>query len=118
MSAAEESANFGRSLAARMGKPAPPNVDWAAWGAAAKNAMESRPPKPVPPFERFVKQADVLQMPPMAPAEARAIVREARAIDFIEPRTVKDVIRLRELNVITRADARRYLGLRVHWWSR
>jgi hypothetical protein len=116
-----ESAAYGRSLAAKMGKPAPANMDWAAWGDAARRALENNAAPPT--MEQYVRKADILPMPPMAPAEARAIVRESQlsvrernSIDFIAPKNCREVIRLRELRVITRREARRMLGLPVRWW--
>ena len=114
-----ESAAYGRSLAAKLGEPAPPNVDWAAYGDAARAAFERNVAPP--PLTGFTRTADILAMPPMAPAEARAIVRantvrEVRAVDFIVPKNCREVIRLRELRVITRREARRMLGLPVRWW--
>ena len=113
-----ESAAYGRSLAAKLGRPAPANMDWAAWGDAARSALENNAAPP--PMERFARKADILPMPPMAPAEARAIVQEAQARprrpEYIEPRNCREVIRLRELRIISRREARRMLGLPVRWW--
>jgi len=123
VTAAAASAAYGRSLAARLGKPAPPDVDWASWGAAAKAQLEKNLPPPA--FDAYVfKPADVLPLravtsTAMTPAASQAIVmREQRSVDWITPRTAKEVIRLRELGVITRREARLYLGLPVHWWTR
>jgi len=112
-------ADYGRSFAARSGQPAPPNMDWAGYGAEVRRRLENNlaPPK----LEAFVRQATILPMPPMAPEEARAIVREntvreRNSIDFISPKTCREVIRLRELKIISRREARRMLGLPVRWW--
>lgn len=115
-----ESAAYGRSLAASLGRPAPSNMDWAAWGDAARRALENNAAPPA--MEKFARQADILPIASrMAPAEARAIVeahrvREVNVVDFVSPKNCREVIRLRELKVITRREARRMLGLPVRWW--
>ncbi len=118
MTAAAELAAFGRRIAAQIGTPAPPGVDWLRYGHDAREAIGKGLPPPALDKYAPALTAEIIHMPAMAPAEARAIVREQRAVDFIAPKNCREVIRLRELGVISKSEARCYLGLRAHWWSR
>ena len=92
-------------------------VDWDGYGRAVSEAIGKG--RGVPVLGRFLK----LPAPVYGGAERVATTGAVQSSGAdpsapLAPRSVREVIRLRELGVLSKADARLYLGLRPHWWSR
>jgi len=110
-----ELVTFGKRVAAAAGfDVSRADVDWAGYGKAQQRAWPQ-----LIPIGRYLRPGVAVLGSTKTPTRQVAEPAHVRRKQgYIEPRNAREVMRLRELGVISRTDARRYLGLRAHWWSR